>query len=147
MTNPHSDLTFFVPGTPAPQGSKNAYRRGQKIVLVESSKKVKPWRDTVSTVARFHCKTVLDAPVAVYVEFIMPRPKSLPKKVDHMVKKPDLDKCIRSTLDALSGIAYMDDNRVNEIHAWKRYQKPGEQTGAKVKIAINSPVDPFKNAA
>ncbi|WP_312778521.1 hypothetical protein [Corynebacterium variabile] len=40
--------TFHVPGVPAPQGSKNAYRRGNKVLLVESSKKVKPWRAAVA---------------------------------------------------------------------------------------------------
>lgn len=40
--------TFHVPGVPTPQGSKNAYRRGNKVLLVESSKKVKPWRAAVA---------------------------------------------------------------------------------------------------
>ena len=43
--------TFHVAGFPAPQGSKNAYRRGNKVVLVESSKKVKPWRAAVAQAA------------------------------------------------------------------------------------------------
>ncbi|MGP5083022.1 hypothetical protein ACTXJ8_14785 [Corynebacterium variabile] len=43
--------TFHVPGVPAPQGSKNAYRRGNKVVLVESSKMVKPWRAAVAQAA------------------------------------------------------------------------------------------------
>ena len=139
-------MRFFVPGHPAPQGSKQAFVRGKRAALVEVSKRVKPWREAVSTVASLHCKTPIDGPVAVYVEFVMPRPKSLPKKVVHMVKKPDLDKCIRSTLDALSKIAYVDDNRVNEIHAWKRYQKPGEQSGANIEIIENIPEKRFKNA-
>ena len=29
---------MFIEGTPAPQGSKNAYQRGGRIVLVEASK-------------------------------------------------------------------------------------------------------------
>ena len=43
--------TFHVPSVPAPQGSKNAYRRGSKVVLMESSKKVKPWRAAVAHAA------------------------------------------------------------------------------------------------
>lgn len=127
--------TFFVNGTPAPQGSKNAYRRGDRTVLVESSKKVQPWRAAVAQAATLMCPpTPIDGPVFVFIVFVLPRPKSLPKRVTHMVKKPDLDKLIRSTLDALSGIAYVDDNRVTAITATKHYARAGETPGAQITI-------------
>jgi len=128
--------TFHVPGVPAPQGSKNAYRRGNKILLVESSKKVKPWRAAVAqaaTIAYLRTEPI-DGPVAVEIDFHLPRPKSLPKRVIWMVKKPDLDKLIRSTLDALSGIAYIDDNRVTRIVADKHYAASPEDAGATITI-------------
>ena len=128
--------TFHVPGVPAPQGSKNAYRRGNKVVLVESSKKVKPWRAAVAqaaTIAYLRTEPI-DGPVAVEIDFHLPRPKSLPKRVIWMVKKPDLDKLIRSTLDALSGIAYIDDNRVTRIVADKHYAASPEDAGAHITI-------------
>ena len=128
--------TFHVAGFPAPQGSKNAYRRGNKVVLVESSKKVKPWRAAVAqaaTIAYLRTEPI-DGPVAVEIEFHLPRPKSLPKRVIWMVKKPDLDKLIRSTLDALSGIAYIDDNRVTRIVADKHYAASPEDAGAHITI-------------
>lgn len=135
MTNPHSDLAFFVPGTPAPQGSKNAYRRGQKIVLVESSKKVKPWRDTVSQVARFVCKQPLDGAVTVAVHFVMPRTKAMrDRPAPPMVQKPDLDKLLRAINDALTGIAYSDDSQIVRLTGSKRRAAPGEQTGAHITI-------------
>lgn len=128
--------TFHVAGVPAPQGSKNAYRRGNKVVLVESSKKVKPWRAAVAqaaTIAYLRTEPI-DGPVAVEIDFHLPRPKSLPKRVIWMVKKPDLDKLIRSTLDALSGIAYIDDNRVTRIVADKHYAESPEDAGAHITI-------------
>ena len=128
--------TFHVPGVPAPQGSKNAYRRGNKVLLVESSKKVKPWRAAVAqaaTIAYLRTEPI-DGPVAVEIDFYLPRPKSLPKRVIWMVKKPDLDKLIRSTLDALSGIAYIDDNRVTRIVADKHYAASPEDAGAHITI-------------
>ena len=128
--------TFHVAGFPAPQGSKNAYRRGNKVVLVESSKKVKPWRAAVAQAATIaYLRTdPIDGPVAVEIDFYLPRPKSLPKRVIWMVKKPDLDKLIRSTLDALSGIAYIDDNRVTRIVADKHYSASPEDAGAHITI-------------
>ncbi|WP_420100159.1 RusA family crossover junction endodeoxyribonuclease [Corynebacterium sp.] len=126
---------FFVPGTPAPQGSKKYVgHRAGRPVLLESSAKVRPWRAVVAQVAALNCRGIIDGPVHVTTEFVMPRPKSLPKRVLHMVKKPDLDKLIRSTLDALSGIAYVDDNRVTTIHASKRYATTGEPTGAHITV-------------
>lgn len=134
-----SMTTRFVPGTPAPQGSKKyvGHRNGRPV-LIESSKKVQPWRTAVAGVFTYTNQPPIDAPVTVTVEFIMPRPKSLPKKIIHHVRKPDLDKLIRSTLDGLSGVAYTDDNRVNTIHATKRYQQPGEQTGANITVEQNT---------
>lgn len=135
MTNPHFNLTFFVPGLPSPQGSKNAYRRGQKIVLVESSKKVKPWRDTVSQVARFVCKQPIDGAVTVVVHFVMPRTKAMRNKpAPPMVQKPDLDKMLRAVNDALTGIAYADDSQIVRLTGSKRRAAPGEQTGAHITI-------------
>lgn len=135
-------VQFFATGTPAPQGSKNGYYRGGRVVLVESSKKVKPWRAIVAQTAALACRESIDGPVSVQLEFVLPRPKSLPKKVTHMVKKPDLDKLIRSTLDALSGIAYVDDNRVARIVATKRYARDGEQTGATIHVTPDEAPEP-----
>lgn len=136
MPKLHSDLAFFVQGVPAPQGSKNAYRRGKKIVLVESSKKVKPWRDTVSQVARFACKQPLDGAVTVAVHFVMPRTKAMgDKPAPLMCERPDLDKLLRAINDALTGIAYVDDSQIVRLTGSKRRAAPGEKTGAHITIA------------
>lgn len=127
-------IEFDVKGIPAPQGSKNAYRRGNRIVLVESSKKVPAWREAVALEAKKHCIQQIDGPVFISMIFRLPRPKSLPKKVIHMVKKPDLDKLIRSTCDALSGVAYVDDNRVACITAAKTYAGSDEEPGCEISI-------------
>lgn len=132
MTPP---MKRFVPGIPAPQGSKKYVgHRAGKPILLESSTKVKPWRAAVAGVFTYATRELITGPVTVHVEFVMPRPKSLPKRTVYMVKKPDLDKLIRSTLDALSGTAYVDDNQVVQIHATKRYQAEGEQTGAHITV-------------
>lgn len=130
-----------VAGVPAPQGSKTGYIRGGRVVLVESSKKVKPWREAVAAAATEACKgsEPIDGPVTITMDFVLPRPKSLPKRVRRMTKRPDLDKLVRSTLDALSGIAYIDDNRVDDITARKRYAVEGEQPGATITVRWSFP--------
>ncbi len=52
MTAKAEQLTITVYGTPGPQGSKRFMGvKGGKGVLVESSKKVKPWREAVKWAA------------------------------------------------------------------------------------------------
>lgn len=132
-------LKFTVPGIPAPQGSKKAFVRGTKVALVESSDKVGPWRTAVAWSARqaTHTNgwTKTSAAVSVSIAFILPRPKSLPKRTIHHIKKPDIDKLVRSTLDGISdaGIIWADDSQVCDLTVSKIY---GEQVGAVIRIQV-----------
>ncbi|RLP16725.1 RusA family crossover junction endodeoxyribonuclease [Corynebacterium diphtheriae] len=80
-------IQFNVNGIPAPQGSKNAYRHGNKVLLVESSKKLPAWRTAVKNTATHHCHTPQQGPISLTLTFRLPRPKTLPKKITHMIKK------------------------------------------------------------
>lgn len=70
------------------------------------------------------------------ISFLMPRPKSLAKSVSAHVKKPDLDKLIRSTLDGIgdAGVIWGDDSQVGILVSAKRYALSDETTGATVTI-------------
>jgi crossover junction endodeoxyribonuclease RusA len=125
---------MFIPGTPAPQGSKNAYQRGGRIVLVEASKKLKPWRDHVREQLQLNydlgnCQSWSDEPehpVGVTLIFAMPKPKS--NKRNRPTTKPDLDKLCRAILDAGTGVIWKDDAQVVAIHAtkvWAMMTEPG----------------------
>lgn len=146
MTHPLAELTpeHLPPGTllvrvvgePAPQGSKRHVGGGR---MVESSAKVAPWRETVAAdVARAvgeQSFTPVDGPVAVTVLFTLARPVSTPKRVILPFRKPDLDKLLRSTLDALTmGGALVDDARVVALTARKLYATPGQPTGATIMV-------------
>ena len=51
--------------------------------------------------------------------------------------KPDLDNCVKAILDALNGVAFVDDGQVVEIHAAKYYDDGGgERTVVKIEAAI-----------
>ena len=123
-------VEFFVEGVPAPQGSKSVSRQG---FLYETSKKLKPWRKKVAETAP---AVYIPKPGAVQVglTFIMPRPKSTPKKTPPAVKRPDLDKLVRACLDAITGVTIEDDSQVTAIMATKRLAEPGETTGVHVRI-------------
>jgi Holliday junction resolvase RusA-like endonuclease len=100
---------FYAYGTPAPMGSKRHVGRG---VMIESSKKVKPWREAVKAAGEGAGPT-LDGPLRVVMVFSMPRPKSAPKRVTVPSTMPDLSKLCRATEDAITEVGlWADDARV-----------------------------------
>ncbi len=109
---------FHVHGLPAPQGSKRHVGRG---VMIESSKRVAPWREAVKwaaieTMRAQRITRPLDGPLSVRMVFALPRPASAPRSRRHPDRKPDLDKLLRSTMDALTDAGLIaDDARVVEF--------------------------------
>lgn len=135
-----TSVEIFVPGKAAPQGSKRHVGRG---ILVESSKDVKPWRESIrwaflgmSATARAFWP--LQGPVVVELEFVLPRPKSAPKRTTPpAVKRPDIDKLQRAVLDAIgSAGVWGDDAQVVEIRARKRLAELTEVPGCRIRIAV-----------
>lgn len=121
-----------VYGVPAPQGSKTAFVRGKRAIVTDgptnSPGRVAhdAWRQAVATAARDWQEArrgvaLFDGPLALYVQFRMPRPPSIPKKRAWPDRKPDLDKLVRASLDSISGVLIADDARVVSITALKSY--------------------------
>lgn len=131
-----------VLGLPAPQGSKRHVGRG---ILVESSTKVGPWREAVVAAAtnQGHANLMLEGPVTIDVSFYFPRPKGH-YRADGSLRdsapfthstKPDIDKVLRSTLDALVQAAVItDDSRVQEVGARKLYATTDRAPGALIYV-------------
>lgn len=122
------EYTFTVYGMPIPQGSLRAFMpKGAKHpVLTADNKKLKPWRQQVSGTAVASIKTLVKRPFAVevHVAFFFDRPASLARQVVHKTTKPDVDKLLRSILDALTGIAYEDDAQVIRASQEKLFGSP-----------------------
>lgn len=117
---------ILVLGTAAPQGSKRHVGRG---IMVESCKRTKPFRDSVAWAVREQYKAeAMTGAVRLDVLFVLPRPKSLPKKIVHHIKKPDRDKLLRAVCDGLkTGGLYLDDSQVVE--------------GETIKVYVGTPMD------
>lgn len=114
-------ISFQVFGHPAPQGSKKfvGTTKTGRGLLVESSKRVKPWRMDVKAAAEQVCalypsQTPLDGPLLVSMVFTLPKPASAPRsRRTWPMRKPDLSKLARSTEDAISDAGlWTDDARV-----------------------------------
>ncbi|MEV7684516.1 RusA family crossover junction endodeoxyribonuclease [Streptomyces bungoensis] len=156
MTAPAFHIT--VHGTPAPQGSKNRNAAG---ALYESSAKVKPWREAVKSaaldaLAYDEAWLPLDEPVRVDVVFTLLRPKHhygtgrnagvlKPSAPEHPTGKPDLDKLVRSTQDALTDAGVLrDDSVVTAVLATKTFVLTGADAlshpGAVIRVwRLNKP--------
>ena len=143
-------IGFSVTGLPAPQGSKRYVGNG---ISIESSKAVKPWRQDVAAAAseaiekweaEMGCAwEAFATPVIWRVEFTFTRPKSHygTGRNAHRLKdsaplyvgrKPDLDKLLRSTADALTNAGiWRDDNLAAVVRAHKVF---GDSGGAVIVI-------------
>lgn len=140
MTRPV--LRFRVVGTPAAQGSKRHVGNG---VMVESSAKVKPWRQDVAAAATHAAREQawqVPAQVHAVMVFSFRRPKHhyrtgrnshllRPNAPTYHSQKPDGDKLIRSTFDALTTAAVVrDDATIVRVTAIKRWAETDQPTGA-----------------
>ena len=92
-------ITFIVLGVAQPKGSTEAFMRPNMRfpVVTNDNPKTKPWVERVRPVAQQHAPDGVpwDGPVQLATTFSLPRPKSLPKRMQHH-KKPDLDKLVRA---------------------------------------------------
>jgi crossover junction endodeoxyribonuclease RusA len=139
-----SMIVVRVDGVPAPQGSKRHVGNGR---MIESSKKVGPWREAVraETQRQRQGQTVEDAAI-VDISIFLPRPRShygtgrnagrlTPRAPLVPAGRPDLDKLIRSTLDGIvEGGALADDALVVGISARKSYAEEGDSPGCRIVV-------------
>ena len=132
MTDPVFITAYGIPG---PQGSKRFVGKSKKgkAIMVESSAKVKPWRESVhyAALAARQGAPPMDGPLRASMVFTMPKPASAPKsRRTYPDRMPDLSKLVRSTEDALTTAGlWADDARVVE---YARVAKvfPGEDPEA-----------------
>lgn len=138
-------LVIHAVGHPAPQGSKRHVGNG---IMVESSKRVRPWRQDVTAAATEAAEQAgWAAPTGalfVRIDFTLTRPRYhfrtgryagelRPNAPVYVDKKPDVDKLARSTLDALTAAGVIrDDAQIASLELVKHY---GFGAGALITIA------------
>jgi crossover junction endodeoxyribonuclease RusA len=139
---------FGVDGIPGAQGSKKHVGGGR---LVESSKKVKPWRAVVEKAAREAMAAVeleqpITGPVHVRIMFFFVRPRSHWRtgRNAHLLRTTapaeptsralgDVDKLSRAVLDALTTSGLIaDDSLVIRLEARKTWAL--DQSGASITV-------------
>jgi Holliday junction resolvase RusA-like endonuclease len=146
-------LEFKVEGIPIAQGSKNAYVRNGRAVLVESANKktktfkagrLKKWRQQIvnAAIAANKDKLFFEKSVSLNCEFVFLRPVShynksgVKSSAPRAPGKPDLSKLVRAVEDALTDAKiWRDDAQVTIISAVKRYCEDTDKEHAKIQIA------------
>lgn len=134
-------VRFSVIGTPEPKGSakivplrrqfpfvaKSFGELLRSVAVTSDNARVKAWQKSVGQAARLALGGVqLEISGAVEIEaaFFFAVPASYKKSFSgpHTVR-PDVDKCLRALLDALTGIVYHDDAQVTRIATSKHYTR------------------------
>lgn len=119
-------IDFFVEGQPVPQGSMRVFNGN---VVHTRGAALAVWRSAIAIAARKAGAVPVDGPIALALTFTYNKPKTVKRDLPSIA--PDLDKQIRSVLDALTAIAYKDDGQVCEIYARKEY---GDVAGVRIRI-------------
>jgi len=142
-------ISFFVPGIPAPGGSKRyvgiGKKTGRAILIDAGGEKNKNWRSIVAVCGREEMRktgAVFRGALRVKFDFVMPRRKGdytskgdvKPCAPFYHTTRPDALKLARSTEDALTGIAWNDDAQTAMLDISKRYGDKGEPCGCMVTI-------------
>lgn len=145
-------ITLIVEGVPAPKGSFriSSRGRGRRPIVRKDSAKTEAWEKSVAWEARHWMRGHERQPftgraLSMSVYFRMPRPdghyvhpagKLIRKSKTDAVPsvKPDIDKLLRSTFDALEGILYDQDSRIVSVTAHKGYVSQDELPGAVITV-------------
>lgn len=146
-------ISFTVYGSPRPAGSKRAFVRGGRAMVVDANPAAKPWKQAVTEAALVELGNPQwtggdgpsglplfpDGAVVLRMRFVLKRPKShyrangeLKPDAPHFhTSRPDALKLARAVEDALSGVVYRDDAQTLVV-AWKVY---GEVEGVEVECS------------
>jgi Holliday junction resolvase RusA-like endonuclease len=132
---PFGGVAFRVHGTPAPQGSKRAFiTNGRAVVTDVNAATLRTWREDVKHAAldAMNGHLPMLGPLELLVTFVLMKPASVKRLWPHV--RPDLDKLLRSTGDALTSAGvYGDDSQIVKVTAQKVY---GIHPGAEVIVRV-----------
>jgi Holliday junction resolvase RusA-like endonuclease len=107
-------IHLIVETKPLPK-SRPRFAKGRAYTpktTVDYEKKIK-------SVAMATCRRPFEKAVEMRLVFNFVKPKS--SKLIHVTKRPDLDNLEKAIMDALNGIAYLDDSQVIRKYSEKKF--------------------------
>ncbi len=137
-------FTFVVDGIPKAQPRPRAFARkigGKFQARVYDAGTAEGWKSCVAVASMPHRpKSPLIGPVAIAIEFWMPRPKSRCRRKDNpglvpCTSKPDVDNLFKAVTDCLTQAGWWnDDAQIVEAEVSKCWHEIGGRPGAHVRI-------------
>jgi Holliday junction resolvase RusA-like endonuclease len=115
-------IELIIPGEPVAKGRPRVTSKGFSY----TPEKTKGYENLVKMCWQESGLTGLgNKPLSVIISLYFSVPKSYLSKfnkhgLEH-TKKPDLDNCAKTILDALNGLAYDDDSQIVELTIRKQY--------------------------
>lgn len=147
-------ISFDVIGTPAPKGSPKVVMRGKGGVPLAHPRVMADGPKTVSWAAEVAAKAheamhrkpmFIGVPLFVNVTFRLTRPAGhygkrglKPSAYRYPQIKPDIDKLVRTTLDAMEGIVFDGDSRIVSLAVHKLYADEEHPPGAIIVVQEKS---------
>ena len=95
-------MILIIKGPPVAQGRPRFARIGAGVRTYDPAKS-SDWKKDIAWQAKEQGARMMEGPLRMELIFYLPRPKSLPKKVQYHTKKPDLDNFLKSLLDGSKG--------------------------------------------
>ena len=130
-----SQIEFTIPGVPIAKKRPRFARRG-KFVTTYNDQQTEEGRWLLCArkeLRKNGLAAPLDVPVALWINFYMPIPKSATKRQLREIeehpkhyRKPDIDNLLKFSLDCLNGELFKDDSLIWSVTALKGYHaEPG----------------------
>jgi len=122
-------LIVTVYGVPVAQGRPKFFRRGDHVGAYDP-KKSRNFKSGIRIQALEQLSQggtvppLNEGPLSMQVHAYLPRPKTLPKRIIHHIKRPDADNIAKGCKDALKGVVYKDDSQIVELLVRKSYGDP-----------------------
>ena len=127
-------IKFTIPRNPVPKGRARSTKRG----ITYTPEKTRKYEDYVRSVAsQYTPKQLLTGALEMELHFYLKKPKSMPKRVFHHIKKPDVDNYAKALLDSLEprkrstkkqnpleGAIYENDAQIVRLLVTKQYGEP-----------------------
>ena len=111
---------FNFPVDPVAKGRPRFTKQGRAY----TPKKTKEFETLIKKIARDQYKNgPMKQALSATIVFYFKKPKTVTR--DYPTVKPDVDNCVKSTLDSLNGIVFVDDAQIIEINASKKYAAVG----------------------
>jgi Holliday junction resolvase RusA-like endonuclease len=135
-------ITITAHGTPKGQPRPKAFSRGGHARIYDPGT-AEGWKGQIALAARGLIPAPLEGPLAVTMQFAMPRPKSHYTKAGlrtsapkYHTGTPDADNLAKAVMDALTQLsAWRDDSQVAVLAVCKRYTAfDGQPAGVVIQI-------------